>query len=946
MSNAYYRLYEDSVLAMAKTIVIKSEASANAINTGLSEVRPVPFDVDVDDPATWKYYLNLAGRYHPFDTKMTVMSIETRQEIPFDIETLAVHTDTRRAYAFGTRYYNELVKRFPAQEDLILGILNPVDLQTAIDAPDGQILWIDQSLIEENETNLVAQIQEKINARRTRWDVADYVNVDDLYPAGQLLLQALELPVDIMNARLANCKTDQVHSFHIRSYLASHGRLDQFMSHMNKEQMLFFYRNILWIQRNAGKQETFDWLVDRVMTLRKLPVAEFNLHHNVSDQPDNLYPTIEVKRKDLTRMASGNPVDTWTVEGIVNREATIAPGNYNETDREIRRVVDLMKNSPKNRLKTKVLESSVVDRSNDYALTFSDVLLNHWVYFAQEGLYNTIIAFDNPLTGDQLWFNAKDAFILFIYALNKALGQDLPYVPNIDACMVRKRKLPTKADLRKITEADRVSDRLLDALLADQPVLDEVISVDAFYNKCVQIHAAWREHNWLYTTQEHHVSRGQAEAAANHLYMNKECNLANKVSYDTWLKDHQIDTTDFSKAEYELLYTNLLALATGTSLKVTVSLDELQKAMIRLLTQLSSYTVQFIRELRGTNMIALNWSAIRQGDTAGKGEGGMYLHSSNVYVQNVDGKGHHVDSTTLDEVTFTATNSAFEGHADGYDPTINFGADAYTRYHARMVIPTVYLSVPEVKVLELDDVINQSPIPEYLYLPNPPHNIGEYKNINTVLTQVNLDGFDYRPNSHLPLPTLTINGFEYSPSEEIPLALQNLGGFDYAPSPVPPLNTQQNLTGFDYEELGVELELTKDQTGFDYREPENPLATEPDLTGFDYGVDDTPDLQLISEMPGFDYPTNAKRLNLNPVMDGFEYPEPPKKLNLAQMSGFDYTPFEEERIALAATMDGLEYGEQPEALALASDMDGFKYSNKLADMVVITRLPGLGLTRP
>lgn len=943
MSNAYYRLYEDSVLAMAKTIVIKSEASANAINTGLSEVRPVPFDVDVDDPTTWKYYLNLAGRYHPYDKPMTVMSIETRQEISFDIESLAIHTDTRRAYAFGTRYYNELVKRFPAQEDLILGILNPVDLQTAIDAPDGKILWIDQFLIEENETNLVDQIQEKIYARRTRWDVAEYVNVDDLYPAGQLLLQALELPVDIMNARLANCKTEQVHSFHIREYLASHGRLDQFMSHMNKEQMLFFYRNILWIQRNAGKQETFDWLVDRVMTLRKLPVAEFNLHHNVSDQPDNLYPTIEVKRRDLTRMASGNPVDTWTVEGIVQREAEVAPGNYNETDREIRRVTDLMKNSPKNRLKTKVLESSVVDRSNDYALTFSDVLLNHWIYFAQEGLYETIIAFDNPLTGDQLWYNAKDAFILFIYALNKALGQDLPYVPNLDAVMVRKRKLPTRADLRKITEEERVSDKLLDALLHDQPVLEPVISVDAFYNKCVAIHAAWREHNWLYTTQEHHVSRGQAEAAANHLYMNKECNLADKIPYDTWLRDHQIDTSEFSKAEYELLYTNLLALATGTSLKVTVSLDELQKAMIRLLSQLSSYTVQFIRELRGTNMIALNWSAIRQGDTAGKGEGGMYLHSSNVYVQGMNGTGKHVDSTTLDEVTFTATNSAIEGHADGYDPTIDFGTDAYTRYQSRMVIPTVYLSVPDVKVLDLDDIINKTPVPEYLYPENPPHSIGEYKHINTVLSA--LGGFDYRPTAEVPLATLQINGFEYSPVDDVTLNLQHLNGFNYAPTPVPPLDTDPNLNGFDYEDLGLDLNLVLTQTGFDYAVPENPLVVETELTGFDYGVDSTPELQLIPEMPGFDYPTNTKRLNLVTVMEGFEYPEPPTKLNLSNLEGFDYTPFEEERIALAATMDGMEYGASPAPLALASDVEGFTYSNKLADMVVITRLPGLALSQ-
>jgi hypothetical protein len=43
-------------------------------------------------------------------------------------------------------------------------------------------------------------------------------------------------------------------------------------------------------------------------------------------------------------------------------------------------------------------------------------------------------------------------------------------------------------------------------------------------------------------------------------------------------------------------------------------------------------------------------------------------------------------------------------------------------------------------------------------------------------------------------------------------------------------------------------------------------------------------------------------------------------------------------------MEGLEYGEQPEQLAIAAEVEGFEYSNELADMVVITRLPGLVLT--
>lgn len=760
MSNAYYRLYVDSMILMAKTIVIKSEATASAMNSGLDERG---LDVNQDDPTTWKYYLNLSGRYHSTDTPMTVTSLDTREEISFDVETLSVHRRTLRDYAFGSRFYDQLVNRYPAQRDLIHGILNPVDLNTAIAAPDGKILYIDQSLIEENETSLVSQIQDRIDAFMLRYNVAEFSMVDDLYPAAHLALLFLNLPLFIEDARLTNCHTEQVHSFHIRQYLASHGRLDAYISHLDKAQMLFLYRNILYIQRNAGKQDTFEWLIDKIMSHRMLPVAEFNLHHNVSEQPDNLYPTVEVKRTDLTRFASGNPIDTFTVQEIVDRAVKAAPGNIDQVEATVAKVTELMTGSTSNRLKTKMLESSAVDRSNDYALTFSDVLLNHWLYFAQEGWYKTIISVDNPLTGDQLWYNAKDAFILFIYALNRSLGFELEHIPNPDARYVRKQTLPTRADLRKITDPKRVPDALLDALITDQPVLGNIVSVEAFYDKCTEIHTAWKEHNWIYTTQEHYESRGQAEAAALHLYQDKNCQLAPAgTTYEAWLAERQLDVSEFTTAEFELLASNLLGLATGASLHVTVSLEELQIAMLRLLSQLSSYSIQFLRELRGVNMLSLNWSAIRLGDQDGDGTGDMQVHQASIYVQGLNGTGKHYQAETLENATFDITNSAGEaGDSGTFDHTVNYAADGYSKFHMQLTIPTIYCSVREVEALELDDIINSTPIPEYLYPDTPPHNIGEYTRISTILTVTEMEGFAYgsTPDNLVLAPTM--EGFDY-----------------------------------------------------------------------------------------------------------------------------------------------------------------------------------------
>jgi hypothetical protein len=80
-------MYIDQIFELAETIVIKSELTAQAINKklilqhGAQAVNPI-------DKTTWKYYLNLAGKYHPTDTKIIITSLDDLSQIVFDAQTL------------------------------------------------------------------------------------------------------------------------------------------------------------------------------------------------------------------------------------------------------------------------------------------------------------------------------------------------------------------------------------------------------------------------------------------------------------------------------------------------------------------------------------------------------------------------------------------------------------------------------------------------------------------------------------------------------------------------------------------------------------------------------------------------------------------------------------------------------------------------------------------
>lgn len=611
MSSAYYELYLKGILDLVGTIVVKSEVSALAINNWVKANR---YPVDTLRPETWKYFLNIAGKYHESDEKMTVKSLDNSEVIELTVENMALHRNTRREYKYRSRYYNELVGRYPNQEDLILGILNPVDINKAIAAKDHTILYYDTSLVESGEIDLIYNLQLWIDAFFKRWNVADYSYTESLYTAAQLGVMYSFMPKQIINLRLANCKTDRAHSFHIKQYLTSFGRLDPYVDFLNTKQRLFFYRNIKYLNLNSGKAETFEKLTEKVMTERHFPLAEYTLRHNTETLEADLYPTVELRRTSINGLTSALGADIKSVRGVLDLEQGLALTNAEvQTEAEIT-IPRMMKNSLSSSLETKVLESNVLDKTDAEPFTLSDVVFNHWIYFACVGRYTSIFTITNPSTGEDLYLTAKEMFILWLYTYNKARGSTLDIVPNIIAKRVKRNPLPTFEELKGVVETRYVDDVFINAALDNQPVIKTLISVDGFKDLCQTIHGTILRHRDLAIYQQHFITRGQIEQMTDRFYMDYECNLADEISYDAWLAGQSLSLGNLSDIDLDLLATNIYTVVTGQNLVAVKSLQDIHTAHIRLMSQLSSYSIQFIQQINTSTLKIEDWSYVRMGD--------------------------------------------------------------------------------------------------------------------------------------------------------------------------------------------------------------------------------------------------------------------------------------------------------------------------------------------
>jgi len=617
MSSTNYRQYVANTLALARSLTIKSEASIIGINQHVQALgHPLS-----DDPTTWRYYQNLAGIYHFLDIPMEVVSLDTLETIPFTKEQLQDHLVTKEQYQPGGRYYNDLVARYPEQELLIRGIVNPVAIQDAIDADDFTILHYDATLIESNETNVITALQQRVTEFGVRWHLPAYAIHDDLYVTANLAILFGQIPNWLMNIRLANCKTRYAHSFHIREYLKGHGRLDRYYDYFTKAQALWLYRNILYIERNVGKQATFDWLLQHLLTDRGIGLAEFNLHHNLEDLTDNLRPKVEFTREALNAFHRSYRAEEHTFEELLYKERNLAARNRDDEARTLAEGTRLIQHAKRGNLPTKALESAIIDWSESGVIVRTQFLMYHWAYWSSIGKYRGFVRVTHPRTNAQIELPANDAFVLFLYAYNKTLGVTLDSIPAITAQAIRRQPTPSFQTLRSIVDREVVGDELIQRAASSRFSDRDLLSPYQFVNQVTDLYQTFYDHREVYALQQHQYKRGQVQALMDHLYMDVDTRFAEHgMAYEEWFRLKGYDVLGLSTLEYKSLANALIDESTGIKLIGTHSPSAIQKALISVMGQLSSYSVQYIQEVNLGPIVFWDWPTVRVGDITGHGK--------------------------------------------------------------------------------------------------------------------------------------------------------------------------------------------------------------------------------------------------------------------------------------------------------------------------------------
>lgn len=611
--NNFVQAYYEQNKTLIKTLVIKSNYAPYAINKELIE-RLGEQAVDKFDLTSWKYYKNLAGEYHFTDTPMNVVSLDTRQEILFSVENLIRHTATAEAYQYGTRYYFMLLRQFPEQETLISGILTPANKERAIKATDGTILAYPSYLVEEYETTLIMELESFIKLFNSRWDVQAFALSDPYYPVVQKAILAMQLFLKLLNARNKRAHSFEAHSFHIKEYLASHQQLDRFYVYLTREQALWLVRNIRYIERIAGKSKTFNVLLENILNKRLIPVGDYSIRQLAEFDLEN-YPVLTARRKNIGITTKTVQEEYVPLESYYNKEQKTTYGNKRFFDLAEKEITHSLAVNPSSAIQTKNLESSMVDMSESVPDPLPIVVMRQLVAMAHDGLYNVAVNFQDPLTSKRWSLMTWDAIVYMLYLTYKSEGLPFDTLPTVCNLKYRLHPRPVVTDLTHLIEPSmewmyEVAENLISA----QPILTECHSVSMFYEMTFQIYKECLHHWYLLADTHDLYERGVMEQMILKLFGSQLRDFSKGENAEVWRVRNNLPEYNYTNEESQLLFKELFERATGYQIDETRNLRNIQKALIDLFETLSSYSIQFIREINDNELILTGMPSLRVGN--------------------------------------------------------------------------------------------------------------------------------------------------------------------------------------------------------------------------------------------------------------------------------------------------------------------------------------------
>ena len=308
--------FQDAIDCLSRSISIKSSHQASLTNKYIVSTYGVNY-VNIDNPETWRYYMNINGDYHFSNAEIYVTTVESNSVMLLYNNLLENYPETKEKLLEYDDMFNSLVSTYPVEETLIRGILQPVDYSTVSTLKDGEIISYATSYIEDNESEIMRRLNTYSKNIYTRWFNPLYLDTDPLYLSMFFAFLYSTYPIKIDAMRFENIHTHKAHSYHIGNFFESNLNIDT--QYMNSKSKLWLYQNLRAVMTNNGKDDTLSEIMDNVLTENGVGVGNLEVLRSkpIEDSRAMKIPEMNIIKVEDDNTLVFNPMNEYYEKGNI-----------------------------------------------------------------------------------------------------------------------------------------------------------------------------------------------------------------------------------------------------------------------------------------------------------------------------------------------------------------------------------------------------------------------------------------------------------------------------------------------------------------------------------------------------------------------------------------------------------------------------------------------------
>ena len=223
-------------------------------------------------------------------------------------------------------------------------------------------------------------------------------------------------------------------------------------------------------------------------------------------------------------------------------------------------------------------------------------------------------------------------------------------------------------------------------------------------------------HRDLYVYRNDLFQYAELQLATGRFYADIPVDMDHGQDYNKWLRTRGLSFDGYTPLELDEIMMSIINQVTGLKLRTSLTLEDVQKAMLGIMSQLSSYNVQFVQKINQSAVVMFDWGHVRWHYSGGTAKHVLRLPATLALPMELYGRAKLYQAIDVSGVTIRALDQR-SSHELSMEIGVDFALSGINQRFASAInlgvnVDMVVPDVIDLSIYNGKDAIIPQPVPK------------------------------------------------------------------------------------------------------------------------------------------------------------------------------------------------------------------------------------------